>query len=351
MRREASRAGFLRCRTVLGPFSEAEVKMKLPPLPKSTPPKGITTKHVATQAVWAQAHSRNQTSSAPERILREQSYRIALLGFWPSAPERRGMLHDAYTRIFENHAGPRIALHAGALFTNEPWPTRAEVDAVARQHRVAALFEASNSDGRGAYRAFSPVAGALPVEIYQRFATSEQANADPAMVAELVKDCGPYGERTVYLDGMPIGLFVCGEINILTNVQTQGNVAHVRHDPTARVFGHNVPIVFNGAHTTMGNWGKLERRFHLLSQGGRWAFHVTNCDNANWGRSTVRAYYDGQRVATSAREAISTSIPAGVHVQRISDASDERYIALVLDIPGVMLTPERRAAVTRGDAS
>jgi hypothetical protein len=90
----------------------------------------------------------------------------------------------------------------------------------------------------------------LPIEIHQRFVNSAQADADPGMVAELVADCGPGRERTVF---------------------------------------EEVRVVFNGGHSTMGNWGKMDERFKYLSRERRWAFYATNCGNNGWGRSTVRA--------------------------------------------------------------
>ena len=95
-------------------------------------------------------------------------------------------------------------------------------------------------------------------------------------------------------------------------------------------------VVFNGAHSTMGNWGKLDERFKLLSgQRGR-AFYATNCGKAGWGRSTVRGYYSGVLLADSfgLRDAPPPGVP---EPELVHDPVNDRCLALVFDIPGRML--------------
>lgn len=283
----------------------------------------------------AKYRSVNQTALTPEDIKPEEIYRIAVIGFLLEPRELPGVVEDAYKSIFNEHQGPRIALHAGQVAGRKPWPTGAdEVRKAAATHKVAVLFEASMGS-RGAYKAFEPGKEMLPVEIYQRFADSKQANADPAMVVALVEDCGPDRERTINLAGLRLGLLVCGENNVLTNEQDNGNRALVRHQPDSHLFEH-VRVVFNGAHTNMGNWGKLDRRFRYLSRERRWAFYATNCGNEAWGRSTVRGYYNGRLIMTSSGP--QERRVNGVRVQRIADdESKDRYMALVFDIPGRLL--------------
>ena len=212
------------------------------------------------------------------------------------------------------------------------WPLDPDdVVPVLEQWGVAALFE-SYLHGRAdekdrAYRAFEPGKGMLPVEIRQVFATSKAANKQK--VKDLVKDCNPGGKRTIVVGGLPIGLLVCGENNILANRQSKGNEAYIRHNLKGALFPH-LKVVFNGAHTPMGNWGKLERRFEYLSRDRRWVFYATNTDRTSWGRRVLRAYYNGRLIADS--EAVKDICPV---VGKLVDG--KVFLALRFDILGKML--------------
>jgi hypothetical protein len=287
-------------------------------------------------ARWARERSFNRTAPCPLDVASDRTFRVALLGFSLCSDRLPGVLDHMYERAFADHPGPRIALHAGVAYGPEPWPTGTdEVHRAAAAHEVTALFEARLAAGTRAYEAYAPGHGLLPIEIHQRFVNSAQADADPGMVAELVADCGPGRERTVNLGGLCLGLLVCGENNVLTNQQGNANRVLVRHDENAHLF-EEVRVVFNGGHSTMGNWGKMDERFKYLSRERRWAFYATNCGNNGWGRSTVRAYHDGVLIADSLGPRAAP--PAGVPEPRlVYDDVDDRCLALVLDIPGRML--------------
>jgi hypothetical protein len=306
--------------------------MKPPENPKKTLGKGTKDGKLGS----ALRESRNQTAAWPAQIQSKRVYRIGVMSFWDTRPSSlRGVLADAFPKIFEGHDGPRLALLPGVVLTGKRWPAGTdEVCEAAEKNQVTVLFECMEDDGRRAYRAFSSAKGLLPVEIYQRFADSARANANPELVAGLVADCGKGKERTVNLDGLPVGLLACGENNIFENLQINGNEARVRHHPGADLFGH-VRVVFNGAHTRMGNWGKLERRFEYLSREKRWAFYATNINGETWGASAVRAYYDGKKIADSS---MRTSMNSPVPVRSVADnPARDRFIALALNIPGTML--------------
>lgn len=308
-------------------------------------------------ARWAREHSFNRTAQHQQDVELDATYRVALLGFSLCSDKLPGVIDHMYRRVFANHAGPRIALHAGVVYpltnadeppppkesssagaraTLEAWPIGTdEVQRAATAHEVTALFETRLAAGTRAYKAFAPGHRMLPLEIYQRFVNSAQADADPRMVAELVADCGRDRERTIHLGGLRLGLLVCGENNVLTNRQTDSNRVHVRHDQDAHLFEH-VRVVFNGGHSTMGNWGKINARFKHLSRERRWAFYATNCGNNGWGNSTLRAYHDGVLIADSLGPI--EPVPAGIPTPYLEyDDVDDRCLALVLDIPGRML--------------
>lgn len=285
----------------------------------------------------AKERSKNETALDPPRVLLDETYRIAVIGFWWETHALSGVIDHAYGQIFDGHPGPqKIALHAGRVEGPPPWPAGPEkVSEAASMHKVSVLFETMVQADRAAYQAYDSRKGALPVEIYQRFADSKEANANPAMVAELIEDCAPGRERTINLGGLRVGLLICGENNVLTNDQNDGNRAFVRHQPDAKLF-EGVPVIFNGAHNPMGNWSKIDQRLKLLSEHQRWAFYATNCENYSWGSSTVRGYYNGALVADSSMKKVKP--PPDVKVKCVQDdKSKDRYLALVFDIPGHLL--------------
>jgi hypothetical protein len=283
----------------------------------------------------ARDYSENRTARDAARIKPEQIYRIAAIGFLMEPRVLPGVLDDAYKRIFDGHNGPCIALHAGYVIGRKPWPTGTEeVCEAAREHGVAVLFEAVIRAKDKAYLAYEPRRGLLPVKLHQQITDSDEAKTNPAVVAQLVEDCGADGKRTINLAGLRLGLLICGENNIFISKQSE-SVAQIRHQPGAQIF-EGVRFVFNGAHYGMGEWGHLDKRFRYLSRGRRWAFHAANCRNETLGKSTVRAYYDGALIAESSMQHVAP--PRGVKVQRfLDDGPNDRYLALVFDIPGRLL--------------
>lgn len=108
-------------------------------------------------------------------------------------------------------------------------------------------------------------------------------------------------------------------------------------------------VTFNGSHTPMGNWGKLERRFEYLSEDRRWAFYATNTDRLRWGRTALRVYFDGNLVATSegiegapkdhALELDGERVPAKLvrDEAALESGEVEGFRGLVFDVPGRLL--------------
>jgi len=286
--------------------------------------------------------SRNLTSKTKPDLPVGASIRLAILTLRGSTTEEvSGAFKAAVPQVFGSFEGRRILLLPGVRFKktrrtskkmHPVWPLHPDdVVPVLSKSGVAALFESYDEDGR-AYRAFEPGKGLLPVEIRQVFATSEEANKHREKVADLVTDCNPGGERTIVVGGLPIGLLVCGENNILANRQSKGNEAYIRHNLKGALFPH-LKVVFNGAHTPMGNWGKLERRFEYLSRDNRWVFYATNTERTSWGRSVLRAYYNGRLIADS--EAVRVRDMRPVAGGLVDGGEDFR--ALWFEIPGKML--------------
>lgn len=206
---------------------------------------------------------------------------------------RRDALRKLVGRLFLG-PGARVLLLPGV---QQKWPTSpAEVMAAAADVGASVLFEAWHGENP-AWVASDATGAPLPVSIRQTFGNSGEANVNPGLVDDLLALCAPGGERTIALGGVRVGLLCCGENNVLRNAQADGNRVSIRHYPGARILDH-VPVVFNGAHSNMGNWGKLDKRFEFLSQGGRLSLYATNngADRPSW-RSALRAWHDGRKLA------------------------------------------------------
>lgn len=171
------------------------------------------------------------------------------------------------------------------------------VTRLAERHKAQLLFE-SSTEGTPKFMGFD-LTSTLHISPHtQVFATSGDANKNPSKVTRLLDACEPGGGRRFYLAGLDIGLLVCGENNLLVNLQAEGNrCAGVRAHPGRNLFT-DAAIIHNGAHTIMGNWSKLNARFEWLSKEGRLVTYATNNDKPQspW-RRAVRVYFDGQRIA------------------------------------------------------
>lgn len=280
-----------------------------------------------------QGRSLNTTYLRHEPISIGSTYRIGICGL-----RKRGTsigmttsVCEAVHRAFNPFSGPKLLLMAGSL---PFWPKGiGDIRKVAKVGNVTILFEATVHPRKRAYMAILPNGKPLPLRIYQSFATSADANNQPELVEELIKQCGKDGERTIHLCGIKMGLLICGEINVLSN--EQGNIKDRnrpyirfhRSDTGVQLFAH-LRLVFNGAHTKMGEWSKLDRRFRFLSSGKRWALYATNNDKTAWGTSTLRAYYNGIRVATSRGPEPNWDLPVNVLT-----STNDRCRILTLDLP------------------
>jgi hypothetical protein len=234
------------------------------------------------------------------------------------------------------------------------WPTVDQIAGVARNTKLPILFQTIEPETKPFYTAVSGAGKKLPLEVYQQFSTGK--NATPEAVKGLVKECNPSGERAIDIAGLTVGLLICGENNVLTNKRSDHNRGvRVRHSRARDLF-RGVRLIFNGAHTKMGNWGKLEWRFRFLSKHKRWFFYATNNNDKRekWGKSTLCVYYNRRRIATSAgleqrgtaKQEVNGKIKwEDVHLRGQKDpisfalvtSKHDRCIILTVDIPGKLL--------------
>ncbi len=251
-------------------------------------------------------------------------YRVAALSFRNelSRSQHLTSLERAICKIFDGFKGTRVALLPGRLGLPKrrasPDPSwDQEVANILLKHDVNALFETRN----GLYRGVEMGVGDLGLAISQSIQFSKEAT--PEIVQALLNRCEQNGERSISLAGLSIGLLICGENNILSNEQANENKVSIRHGLAKQLFGH-VQIVFNGAHTVMGNWGKLERRFEFLSGRSRIALYATNNTKSSWG-SSVRIYQGGKKIADGNRS-------DSLRTHLFADERSDHFRALSLDL-------------------
>ena len=106
-----------------------------------------------------------------------------------------------------------------------------------------------------------------------------------------------------------ICLLICGELNILTNIQSQNNRVEIRFDSDdikkkyADTFS-DIDVFINPIHTPMGNQGKMSKRREFLSDNGRAYFSTANlskpageaADAFIKSKAVQYAYYDGHDI-------------------------------------------------------
>jgi hypothetical protein len=274
------------------------------------------------------------------------TYRIGLCGFRiQGSRQLAASLSEAVQAAFDTANAGRLLLLPGRWKRRNPWPNVDEIAAIASDAKLPILFETTEGEWP-LYTAVSDRGKRLPLRLYQRFANCKEAK--PEAVQKLANDCNMTGIRVVHLGGVTLGVLICGENNIIANRQDNKNEAYVRHGIAPNLF-RDVRLIFNGAHSKMGEWGKLDRRFEFLSAEKRWFFFAANNVGRTWGSSTLRVYYNGQKVATSAgldnRNATNGGKSWNVTLsgQRhpicatIASSNDDRCKLLTLDIPAKLL--------------
>jgi len=128
----------------------------------------------------------------------------------------------------------------------------------------------------------------------QKFATSSEVNANSNLCESLIKEINE-GDRTIKVGNVKFGVIICGENNILENIQSEKNKVKWRYK-SPKNWGVNV--IINPSHNTMGNWAKLNKRFEFLSKKYGYVIYLTNSSSLeqSFGKSSLRIYKDGKEV-------------------------------------------------------
>lgn len=156
----------------------------------------------------------------------------------------------------------------------------------------------------------------------QVFATSAQLNGHPELASQLLDEIE--SRRCISVDGRVVTWLMCGEINLLANVQSEANRCRFRFDQHPELYARwnrileGTDIFVNPTHTVMGNQGKLAKRRGHLSASGRIFCSASNVDLARQSRASsysrlgqvpVQYFWrDGLPIATEEVEHTDASI-------------------------------------------
>ena len=101
------------------------------------------------------------------------------------------------------------------------------------------------------------------------------------------------GRRIIEVGDRTVGVLLCGENNFFRNSRKKD------YEPAARFPGIEWPfdydLLVNPAHTSMGQWNLLHKRFAYLSQAGRSLLYCTNNLHSSW-QTSLCAYQDSKKV-------------------------------------------------------
>lgn len=131
---------------------------------------------------------------------------------------------------------------------------------------------------------------------HQFFSTSHEAEKDISIVVSLNSVLSS-GKRDFTIKGKKLRLVICGEQNIIKNIQSENNRPTIRHNLD---FSMNYDVILNPSHDTMGNWGKIHKRFCYLSRDGRYVLYTTNNKKNSW-ISAISVYHDGEKILSGDR--------------------------------------------------
>lgn len=172
------------------------------------------------------------------------------------------------------------------LFPGHTIDTATELERVASKlnnKKTTAFLELKELGGRGLTNwSFKIEANQLlNCHTHQLFASSSEVNSSPFLIESLFNEIK--NNRIHSVKSRKVCLLVCGELNVLTNLQKHKikNKVAFRTENTqvkkkfSDLFG-SVDVFLNPLHTPMGNQGKMHKRRVFLSSHGRAYFSTAN---------------------------------------------------------------------------
>lgn len=143
----------------------------------------------------------------------------------------------------------------------------------------------------------------------QIFATSKDINDNIYCAEKLIHELKT--TRKYSINGKNLLILMCGELNILKNIQSQGNTVQFRiKNPSLqkefRTLLEDAHIILNPLHTPMGNQGKMEKRRVYLSKSKRYYFSTANLEASSTNKFREKefqrkklhyGFYDGKEIS------------------------------------------------------
>ena len=210
-------------------------------------------------------------------------FSISIISF--RLTDQNRVVEDAISSI--QPARTRVVLLPGCSFGTEA----DENESIRTLGQLAAHYGMYLFAEAGDYRLGRPDGSLYPITFGELFSTSKEATPDK--VRDLISKLST--NRLLNIDNKMFALMICGENNIIRNQQSLENQPSVRH--VGGQWPQPYDILLNPAHTVMGNWGKLEKRFSLFSSQNRLALFCTNntSHSSSW-RSCLRFYRNGNLI-------------------------------------------------------
>jgi hypothetical protein len=126
----------------------------------------------------------------------------------------------------------------------------------------------------------------------QIFSESSEIVSNPNLGKKLINEINQ-GERTFNLECHKIGILICGENNILRNYQSKANLVSWRNGEPNNGWAD---IIINPSHNTMGNWGKLNKRFEFISKKYGWLIYLTNNSSKHSWKTSIKIFKKGKEI-------------------------------------------------------
>lgn len=114
----------------------------------------------------------------------------------------------------------------------------------------------------------------------QLFATSDEIKNNADLAERLLLELEQ--RRKIEIDGKRCLILQCGEMNILSNIQSEDNRVVFRLSENSVLYErfqnllNETDIILNPIHTPMGNQGKMQKRREYLSADNRYYFSCSN---------------------------------------------------------------------------
>jgi len=141
----------------------------------------------------------------------------------------------------------------------------------------------------------------------QLFATSQEINRNEALAERFIQELED--KRFLSVNGKNILILQCGELNIIKNLQSQGNQPIFRLEHRSDLQNrfnkilNKTDLIFNPIHSPMGNQGKMHRRREFLSSNKRCYFSVSQNGNFDISANCLQyAYYNGKQMVECNRD-------------------------------------------------